>query len=165
MHSQLHSNSLIRGLLIISLAILLGACGGGSNGAAGTRVTSSASNTTGTTISSSSSNTTGTTTSSSSSNTSSSSGTTTTGAISLSWTAPVARTDGTPLSLSEIAGYRVHYGTSSGNYTGHINITNGSLQSATVNGIPVGRYYVAMSTYDARGLESRYSAPVVKSAL
>ena len=156
MYSKKHGNSLIRGLLVISLATLLGACGGGSGGVAGTTATSSASNTTGTTS---------TTDSSSSSNTSSPSGTTATGAISLSWTAPVARADGTPLSLSEIAGYRVHYGTSSGKYTSHVNITNGSLQSATVNGIPVGTYYVAMSTYDASGLESSYSPPVLKKAL
>ncbi|MGB5538958.1 MAG: fibronectin type III domain-containing protein [Gammaproteobacteria bacterium] len=148
---------MIRGLLVISLATLLGACGGGSGSVAGTTATSSASNTTGTTR---------TTDSSSSSNTSSSpSGTTATGAISLSWTAPVARADGTPLSLSEIAGYRVHYGTSSGKYTSHVNITNGSLQSATVSGIPIGTYYVAMSTYDASGLESSYSPPVLKKAL
>jgi hypothetical protein len=34
-----------------------------------------------------------------------------------------------------------------------------------VSGVPVGTYYVAMSTYDASGLESNYSAPVIKQAL
>jgi hypothetical protein len=67
--------------------------------------------------------------------------------------------------LSEIAGYRVHYGTSSGSYTNHVNITNGALQSATVSGVPVGTYYIVMTTYDANGLESGYSAPVVKNAI
>ncbi|MGB5475275.1 MAG: fibronectin type III domain-containing protein [Gammaproteobacteria bacterium] len=159
---------MIRGLLVVSLAILLGACGGGSTGVVGGTTTSSTSSTTATSRASSTtatSSVSSTTATSSSSNSSSPSGTASTGAIRLSWTAPVARADGTPLSLSEIAGYRVHYGTSSGKYTSHVNITNGSLQSATVSGIPIGTYYVAMSTYDASGLESRYSAPVVKSAL
>lgn len=95
----------------------------------------------------------------------SSSASTATGSFSLSWTAPVTRSDGTPLTLSEIAGYRVYYGTSPGNYPNRINISNGSLQSATLTGIPVGTYYVAMSTYDNKGLESNYSSPVVKKAL
>ena len=92
-------------------------------------------------------------------------GGTTTGAITLQWTAPVTRSDGTPLQLSEISGYRVYYGTSPGNYPNHINITNGTLQSATLNGIPVGSYYVAMTTLDTSGLESGYSAAIVKKSL
>ena len=152
MYSRKHCNTLIRNLLAISLTVLLGACGGNSGSVTGT---------TGTTTTSS----TGSTTSSPKSSTSSTASSTATGKISLSWTAPVSRTDGTPLSMSEIAGYRVHYGTSPGKYPNHVNITNGSLQSATVTGVPVGTYYVAMSTYDASGLESSYSAAIVKQAL
>ncbi|MGB5440741.1 MAG: LamG-like jellyroll fold domain-containing protein, partial [Gammaproteobacteria bacterium] len=39
------------------------------------------------------------------------------GSFSLSWTAPTTRSDGTPLSLADINGYRIHYGTSPSDYT------------------------------------------------
>lgn len=142
-----YSFSLPRILLAAGIAVLLGGCGGGSSSVSGTTTSSTGSSTsTGGTISSIPSGT-------------------TTGSFSLSWTAPASRTDGSPLALSEIAGYRVHYGTTRGNYPNHINITNGTLQSATLTDVPVGTYYVTMSTYDASGLESSYSTPVVKQVL
>ena len=146
-----YRNQTTRGLLAASLSIMLSACQIGSDGTTSTASTAS----TGTTART-------VTTSNKSSGTTSGSAT---GIITLTWTAPVARTDGTPLSLSEIAGYRVHYSTSPGSYSNHVNITNGSLQSATLTGVPIGTYYVAMSTYDSSGLESGYSAPVIKKAL
>lgn len=88
-----------------------------------------------------------------------------TGSFSLSWSAPVARADGSSLSLSDINGFRIYYGTSPGNYTAAYDVTNGSAQSATVSNLPVGTYYVVMTTYDNAGLESGYSAEIVKSAL
>jgi hypothetical protein len=163
MHSGKHSNILIRVLLAAGLSILLSACGGSDSGVASPANLSSASTANTSTPGSSSSSNTSSSSSNSSTNTTTS--VSTTGIIKLQWTAPVSRTDGTPLSLSEIAGYRVHYGTSPGNYPNHVNINNGSLQSASVTGVPVGTYYVAMSTYDSSGLESQYSAPVVKQAL
>ena len=87
-----------------------------------------------------------------------------TGSFTLNWNAPVARADGSPLSLSAIDGFRIYYGNSPGNYPGVYDVTNGSAQSATVNNIPVGTYYVAMTTYDNTGLESGYSAAITKSA-
>ena len=88
----------------------------------------------------------------------------TVGSFSLSWTAPVARADGTPLSLVDIGGYRIYYGTSSGNYPNTIDVSDGSAQSATVNNLPVGTYHTVMTTYDSNGLESARSAEVVKVA-
>ena len=86
------------------------------------------------------------------------------GSFSLSWTAPVARADGTPLSLADIGGYRIYYGTSSGNYPNTIDVSDGSAQSATVNNLPLGTYRTVMTTYDSNGLESARSAEVVKVA-
>ena len=88
-----------------------------------------------------------------------------TGSFTLNWSAPVARADGSALSLSDINGFRIHYGTTPGNYTGIYDVTNGSAQSATVSNLPVGTYYVVMTTYDTAGLESGYSAEISKSAL
>jgi len=86
-----------------------------------------------------------------------------TGNMDLSWTAPVARTDGTPLSLADINGYRIYYGASAGNYTESADIADGTARSATVTDIPVGTYHVVMSTYDVGGRESGYSSSIIKT--
>jgi len=87
-----------------------------------------------------------------------------TGSFSLNWTAPVARADGTPLSLADIDGYRVYYGSSQGNYPNSIDVTDGAAVSTTVSNVPAGNYYVVMSTYDMNGLESAQSSVVIKTA-
>jgi beta-glucosidase len=89
-------------------------------------------------------------------------GTATTGSLALSWSAPVARADGTPLSLADIDGYRIHYGESSGNYTGHFTLSDGTAQNVTLTGLPVGTCYLVMTTYDVDGRESGYSSEVSK---
>jgi hypothetical protein len=86
-----------------------------------------------------------------------------TGVLTLSWSAPSARTDGEPLSLSEIDGYRVYYGKHKGEYLKGADIKDGTAESATVTGVPFGAYYVVMTTYDANGIESGYSAAVKKT--
>ena len=87
-----------------------------------------------------------------------------TGSITLRWKAPVARADGTPLSLADIDGYRIHYGKSAGNYTNHVNVADGTAQSVTLTDITLGStYYLVMSTYDVDGRESGYSTAVSKN--
>lgn len=88
-----------------------------------------------------------------------------TGSFSLNWAAPVTRADGTPLSLADIDGYRIYYGTSQGSYPNSVDITDGTATSATVNNIPVGNYNVVMSTYDSNGLESAQSGVISRSAM
>jgi hypothetical protein len=86
------------------------------------------------------------------------------GSFSLSWTAPTTRADGTPISLAEIDGYRVHYGTTPGNYPDSVDITDGAATATTINNIPVGNYSVVMTTYDTGGMESAQSGVVNKQA-
>lgn len=86
------------------------------------------------------------------------------GGFTLNWTAPTTRADGAPLSLADIEGFRIYYGTSAGNYPNTVDINDGSAQAATVNDIPTGTYHVVMTTYDTSGLESNYSAEIVKDA-
>jgi hypothetical protein len=85
-----------------------------------------------------------------------------TGSFSLGWTAPVARSDGTPLSLADINGYRLYYGTSPGIYPDAVEVSDGTATSATVTGVPLGTSYVVMTTTDAGGRESIYSQEVSK---
>ena len=80
-----------------------------------------------------------------------------TGSVTLSWVAPTARSDGTPLSMSEISGYTLYYGSSAGNYTNSVQIDDPFTTSITVTDLPLGTYYFAMTTRDVAGQESGYS--------
>ena len=60
----------------------------------------------------------------------------------------------------DIAGYKIHYGTSSGSYTSHVDV--GNHTTSTVSGLQdATKYYFAATTYNNGGLESSYSAEVV----
>jgi hypothetical protein len=77
----------------------------------------------------------------------------TTYSATVSWTAPTARIDGTP--LTNLAGYHIHYGTSQGNYPNVIAVTNPGLTTYVVENLPSGAtYYFVATAYDANGLES-----------
>jgi len=86
-----------------------------------------------------------------------------TGSVSLIWTPPVARADGSALAMSEIAGYTVHYGTSAGNYPNSLYVDGGSSTSTTITSLPVGTYYMVLTTGDSDGRESVHSSMVTKT--
>ncbi len=63
------------------------------------------------------------------------------------------------------AGYRVYYGTASGSYSQvrGAGLNAGTAATYVVNGLQAGqRYYFAITSYDAAGNESSYSAEVSK---
>ena len=74
-------------------------------------------------------------------------------ATTLTWTPPTTNTNGTP--LTDLAGYDVHYGTSSGNYTSTVSV--GNVTSYSFTGLPSGTYYFAATAYDSAGNQSAYS--------
>lgn len=80
--------------------------------------------------------------------------------VTLRWVAPTTRSDGSPISLSQIAGFRIHYGTTPGNYTGQINVNDGSTTTYTIRNLVPATYYFAVTTIDADGRESTYSSTV-----
>jgi hypothetical protein len=80
----------------------------------------------------------------------------------LSWRAPSERIDGESLSLSEIAGYRIYYGISSGDYDSVLSVDDPYTSTILIDDLPVGTYYFAMTTVDTNGLESGYSSEAVK---
>ena len=82
--------------------------------------------------------------------------------VSLSWVAPSAREDNAPISLSEIAGYRVYYGTTPGQYTNSVDINDGIAEGYTFTALPTATYFFVVTTYDTEGRESQYSAEVTK---
>ena len=64
-----------------------------------------------------------------------------------------------PNSESDLAGYRLHYGTASRNYTQIIDVGN-VTQYAITNLFPGQTYYFAATAYNTAGSESGYSAEV-----
>jgi hypothetical protein len=86
-----------------------------------------------------------------------------TGSLSLSWVAPAARADGTPLSLADIDGFHIYYGNSAGSYSYNVNVTDGTVQTVTLKDLAIGTYYIVMTTYDVDGRESARSVVVKKT--
>ncbi|HEX7080395.1 MAG TPA: putative Ig domain-containing protein [Gammaproteobacteria bacterium] len=83
------------------------------------------------------------------------------GAATLSWTAPTERTDGSP--LTDLAGYRVYWGTESGNYTESVEVMSPGVTTHVVENLGPGTYYFVMTAVDSNGLESEYSNEASKT--
>src|SRR5271169_6560987 len=81
------------------------------------------------------------------------------GSATLAWTAPTTNTDGTP--LTDLAGYKVYYGTASGNYTQNTDV--GNVTTYSVPNLNGGTYYFALTAYDTEGMQSTYSTQVSKT--
>jgi len=81
------------------------------------------------------------------------------GSIQLNWVAPTENVDGSP--LSDLAGYRIYYGTSSRSYDNHISIDDPTSTSLAFDASS-GDYFVSMSAVDVDGNESGYSNEVLK---
>ena len=74
------------------------------------------------------------------------------GGATLSWTPPTQNTDGT--TLTNLAGYRIAYGTSSTALTSTIQVANPGLSSYTLSNLAPGTYYFAVRAYTSSGTES-----------
>jgi hypothetical protein len=83
-------------------------------------------------------------------------------AVNLAWSAPTENSDGTP--LTDLKGYKIHYGTQSQNYTGSISVDNPTVTTYLVDSLPAGTYYFAVTAYNSVGAESSLSDEV-QSAL
>lgn len=71
--------------------------------------------------------------------------------VRLTWGAPTTNTNGT--SLTDLAGYRLYYGTAPGSYSS--SLTVGNVTTYTVTGLTSGAtYYFATAAYNAAGTES-----------
>jgi hypothetical protein len=78
-----------------------------------------------------------------------------TGSATLSWTAPTENTDGS--ALSNLAGYRIRYGTSASALTSTIVISNASLTTYVVENLSPATWYFAVTAVNSQGAESTNS--------
>lgn len=79
----------------------------------------------------------------------------------LSWTPPTENTDSSP--LTDLAGYKIHYGTSPGSYSDTITINNPGLTSYLVENLASADWYFVMTSFNSTGIESSYSSEVSKT--
>ena len=82
------------------------------------------------------------------------------GSVTLSWSAPSQNVDGTP--LVDLRGYRIYYGTSSGDYQSQVEIDNPSVTTYVVDRLVPDTYYFVATAYNASGTESGYSGEAVR---
>jgi hypothetical protein len=75
--------------------------------------------------------------------------------MTVGWAAPTTSADG--LRLGDLAGFRVYYGTASGNYTSSVDVPSATTLSATISGLPTATYYVVVKAYDSSNNESSAS--------
>src|SRR6266850_5823168 len=66
--------------------------------------------------------------------------------VNLSWS---------PNTDTDLAGYKVYYGTTSGTYETPVNV--GSVSTYTLTGLNAATYFFAVTAYDASGNESGFS--------
>lgn len=83
-----------------------------------------------------------------------------TGTIALSWSPPARNRDGTP--LTDLAGYRIHWGRSSRVYQRALLIGDPDATEHTLI-LPVGTYYLAMTAHNRAKRTSAFSNEVVKT--
>ncbi len=60
-----------------------------------------------------------------------------------------------PNAEADLAGYKIHYGTTSGQYDRNIDV--GNVTQYTITGLSDGVYYFAATAYNTSGIESAYS--------
>lgn len=77
------------------------------------------------------------------------------GSATLSWTPPTQNVDGS--ALTNLAGYRVYYGTSAGSLTTSVQLANAGLSRYTVDNLSSGTWYFAVKAYTTSGAESAFS--------
>ncbi len=83
------------------------------------------------------------------------------GSATLSWTPPTENTDNTP--LTDLAGFKIHYGTSSGNYSEVVDVNSAGVTSYVVENLGAGTWYFVVTAYNSLGIESAPSEEVSKT--
>ena len=88
---------------------------------------------------------------------------TATGSATLTWNPPTQNTDGTP--LSNLAGYKVYWGTSQNNYSSSVTVNNAGLSSYVVDQLTPATWYFAVTALNVAGDESGFSNVASKQVL
>ena len=83
------------------------------------------------------------------------------GSVTLSWTPPTQNEDGTP--LTDLAGYKIYWGTTPGVYPNSVTLSNPGLTSYVVENLVPGTYEFVATSFNSAGMESVYSNPATRT--
>lgn len=83
------------------------------------------------------------------------------GSMALSWTPPTENADGTP--LTNLAGYKIYYGLSQGNYPNLVRIDNPSISTYLIDNLLPDTYYVVATSFNSVGVESAFSNVAIRT--
>ncbi|HJR69542.1 MAG TPA: putative Ig domain-containing protein [Gammaproteobacteria bacterium] len=84
-----------------------------------------------------------------------------TGSAMLSWTPPTTNTDGSP--LTNLAGYKIYWGTQQGTYPNSVTLNNPGLATYVVEGLVPGTYFFVATAVNTLGAESSFSGVASKT--
>jgi hypothetical protein len=73
----------------------------------------------------------------------------------VSWTPPTQNEDGS--ALTDLAGYRIYYGTASGNYSEKIVLASPAMTTYVIENLADGQHYLVMTSINSAGMESKYT--------
>jgi len=82
-------------------------------------------------------------------------------AATISWDAPTTNNNGTP--LTDLAGYRIYYGSSPEDLSHTVQISTVGLQTYVIDDLEAGTWYFAVRSVAANGTESTLSDVAVKT--
>ena len=85
------------------------------------------------------------------------------GAVALSWTPPTTNGDGSV--LTDLAAYKIYYGTDNFSFDKEIQIDNPGIASFVVENLCPNTYYFAATAINSQGLESDFSNIATKTVL
>lgn len=84
-----------------------------------------------------------------------------TGSATVTWSPPTTNTDGSP--LTNLAGYKVYWGTQQGNYSSSVTLNNPGLTSYVVTNLTPGTWYFTVTSLNSQGVESSFSNAASKT--
>jgi len=79
-------------------------------------------------------------------------------AVTIAWAPPTENTDGT--ALTDLTGYKIHYGSESKSYAKSVALSNPSLTRFVLESLPAGKYFFALTAMNGAGHESPFSQEV-----
>jgi hypothetical protein len=78
--------------------------------------------------------------------------------VEVSWAPPTQNNDGS--TLTDLSGYKIHYGSASGNYTDSVSVENAGITRYSLDTLPKGQIFIAMTAVNRAGAESDFSKEV-----
>jgi hypothetical protein len=85
------------------------------------------------------------------------------GSALLSWLPPTENDDGS--ALTNLVGYKVYWGTSPGDYSNSVTLTNPGLTSYVIEQLTPATWYFVTTAMNADGVESDYSNVATKTVM